>query len=159
ARSRRTRQTRQSSPANVPRVTVLPALALAPPASAAEAKGGGKSVSFRKRGARGEGTTVRKIAWLCVALLRAGAPLAGVRAAGWRKDSNQLDVINRRLQGKVVDYTANHGVDNRIWSRSLYQRRDLYVYLPPHFDPNQQYPLMIWMHGFAQDEQSFLEQV
>jgi S-formylglutathione hydrolase FrmB len=102
---------------------------------------------------------VRKIAWLGVALLLAGLPLAGVRATGWRKDTNELDVLNQRLQGHVVDYTANHGVDRRMWSRALYQRRDLYVYLPPHFDPNQQYPLLIWMHGFAQDEQSFLTQV
>src|SRR5262249_62399560 len=56
---------------------------------------------------------------------------------------------------KIVDHTANHGKDNRIWSRSLYQRRDLYVYLPPGYDPSQRYPLILWLHGFTQDEQSF----
>ena len=75
---------------------------------------------------------VRKIAWLGVALLLAGLPLASVRATGWRKDTNELAVINGRLRGKVVDHTANHGADRRIWSRSLYQRRDVYVYLPPN---------------------------
>lgn len=35
----------------------------------------------------------------------------------------------------------------------------MYVYLPPNFDPHQRYPIMIWMHGFAQDEQSFLHHV
>jgi S-formylglutathione hydrolase FrmB len=33
------------------------------------------------------------------------------------------------------------------------------VYLPPNFDPDQRYPLIIWLHGFAQDEQSFLQDV
>jgi S-formylglutathione hydrolase FrmB len=60
------------------------------------------------------------------------------------------------LQGTIVDRTANHGVDRRIWSRSLYQYRDLYVYLPPGYDKNQTYPIMIFLHGFGQDEQSFL---
>ncbi len=98
---------------------------------------------------------MRTIRWLGAALL-VGLAVGDAGAAGWRKDNNDLGIINRRLQGKVVDHTANHGVDNRIWSRALYQRRDLYVYLPPHFDPNQRYPLMIWLHGFAEDEQSFL---
>jgi hypothetical protein len=102
---------------------------------------------------------VRTIAWLGSALVLAGLPLAAVRGTGWRKDNNELDVINARLHGKVIDHTANHGVDRRMWSRSLYQRRDLYVYLPPHYDPSQRYPFMIWLHGFAQDEQSFLEHV
>jgi S-formylglutathione hydrolase FrmB len=100
---------------------------------------------------------VRKIAWLGLALLLAGLPLATIRGQGWRKDSNEINLTNHRLRGKVMDHTANHGVDRRIWSRSLYQRRDLYVYLPPNYDPNQRYPLLIWMHGFAQDEQSFLQ--
>jgi pimeloyl-ACP methyl ester carboxylesterase len=102
---------------------------------------------------------VRKIAWLGVALLVAGLPLASVRATGWRKDTNELDVLNRGLHGKVIDHTANHGVDRRIWSRSLYQRRDLYVYLPPHYDPSVRYPFMLWLHGFAADEQSFAQHV
>src|SRR5262245_29620540 len=42
-----------------------------------------------------------------------------------------LDKINRRLHGQVIDYTHNHGQDNRIWSEALQCKRDLYVYLPP----------------------------
>ena len=30
----------------------------------------------------------------------------------------------------------NHGADNRIWSEALHEPRDLYVYLPPGFDPS-----------------------
>ncbi len=86
-------------------------------------------------------------------------PLSAARATGWRKDMPDLALVNRKLSGHVVDYTANHGFDNRIWSPSLYQRRDLYVYLPPGFDPHQRYPLMIYLHGFGQDEQSFLHEV
>jgi hypothetical protein len=82
-------------------------------------------------------------------------------AGGWRKegDSGELTRINNCLKGKVVDHTFNHGHDNRIWSPALYQRRDLYVYLPPNFDPCRRYPLVLWLHGFAQDEQSFLYMV
>lgn len=72
---------------------------------------------------------------------------------------NDLDAVNRRIHGQVLDYTHNHGADRRIWSQALCQKRDLYVYLPPCFDPQQQYPIMIWLHGFAQDEHSFLNDV
>jgi S-formylglutathione hydrolase FrmB len=102
---------------------------------------------------------VNKLGWLGVVLLL-GLPLTPAAATGWRKEPTQdLRIVNRRLSGKVIDYTANHGQDNRIFSKALYQRRDLYVYLPPAYDPNQTYPLMIWLHGFEQDEQSFLKQV
>jgi S-formylglutathione hydrolase FrmB len=63
---------------------------------------------------------------------------------------------NRRLAGQVIDYTHNHGEDRRIWSAALSEPRDLYVYLPPGFDPSQKYPAILWLHGFMQDEQSFL---
>ena len=39
------------------------------------------------------------------------------------------------------------------------QKRGLYVYLPPCFDPQQKYPLILWLHGFAQTEKSFLKDV
>jgi hypothetical protein len=57
----------------------------------------------------------------------------------------------------VDDYTANHGQDNRIHSVALGQRRDAYVYVPPGYDPASRYPLVVWLHGLAQDETSFLE--
>jgi S-formylglutathione hydrolase FrmB len=69
---------------------------------------------------------------------------------------DDLEQINRRLQGQVVDYTEDHGADRRIWSPALQEKRNLYIYLPPGFDPRERYPLMIWLHGFAQNEKSFI---
>ena len=68
----------------------------------------------------------------------------------------ELDRINREIAGHVVDYTHNHGRNNAIWSPALGERRDLYVYLPPGYDPCKQYPLILWLHGFGEDEHSFL---
>jgi hypothetical protein len=68
-----------------------------------------------------------------------------------------LGQLNARLAGRVDDYTANHGQDNRIHSVALGQRRDAYVYVPPGYDPARRYPLIVWLHGLAQDETSFLE--
>ncbi len=70
---------------------------------------------------------------------------------------NELDRVNRQLQGRILDFTFNHGSDNRICSEALGEKRDLYVYLPPGYDPKMQYPLIIFMHGIGQDERNFLE--
>src|ERR1044072_8091803 len=72
---------------------------------------------------------------------------------------NQLERVNRQLHGKLLDFTNNHGRDRRLWSPSLGQKRDLYVYLPPGFDPHKRYPFILWLHGFAQEEASFLRDV
>ncbi|MCI0684857.1 MAG: esterase family protein [Gemmataceae bacterium] len=93
---------------------------------------------------------------LLVAIVLAVLPLSFAGAVGWRNDSGEIKRINRKLAGKVLDYTANHGRDNRIFSRSMWQRRDLYVYLPPHFDGSRRYPIIYFLHGFAFDEQMFL---
>ena len=66
---------------------------------------------------------------------------------------------NHKLAGEVLDYTHNHGEDNRIWSPALCEKRDLYVYLPPCYDPHRAYPLVLWLHGVAEDEVSFLRDV
>jgi S-formylglutathione hydrolase FrmB len=71
--------------------------------------------------------------------------------------NHQLHRVNRVLHGQLLDFTHNHGADRRIWSPALGQRRDLYVYLPPNFDPARKYPLAIVLHGAAQDEQFFLQ--
>jgi S-formylglutathione hydrolase FrmB len=71
--------------------------------------------------------------------------------------SFNLDALNHCLAGQLVDHTHNHGADRRIWSPTLEQHRDLYVYLPPGFDPAQRYPLMFWLHGIAADERQFAE--
>ena len=66
-------------------------------------------------------------------------------------------LFNRReLAGTVVDYTNNGRHDRRIWSDTLGQKRDLYVYLPPGYDPCKQYPVLLWLHGLLQDERAFV---
>ncbi|HMO35134.1 MAG TPA: alpha/beta hydrolase-fold protein, partial [Gemmatales bacterium] len=64
-----------------------------------------------------------------------------------------------RIQGTVLDFTQNHGRDRRIYSRAIGDKRDLYVYLPPGYCPDKQYPLMIVLHGILQDERAFLDWV
>jgi S-formylglutathione hydrolase FrmB len=72
---------------------------------------------------------------------------------------HSLTRLNGRLHGQVVDYTNNHGTDRRIWSPALGEKRDLYVYLPPGYDPGRPYPVIVYLHGFRQDETSFVESV
>jgi hypothetical protein len=95
---------------------------------------------------------VKIVGWLgalCVGLL-CGLP---AHAFGLR-DRNLLTKLNGSIYGHVVDFTYNHGVDRRIWSPSLGENRDLYVYLPPGFDRGKQYPIVIFMHGFLDDEKT-----
>jgi pimeloyl-ACP methyl ester carboxylesterase len=66
---------------------------------------------------------------------------------------------SRQLAGQVLDFTHNHGEDNRLWSPSLCAKRDMYVYLPPCYDPKKSYPLVLWLHGIGEDEVSFLKEV
>src|SRR5436305_1252541 len=67
-----------------------------------------------------------------------------VKRACWRRVSRRRETRERP------------GADRRIWSEALGEGRDLYVYLPPGFDPRQCYPVVFWLHGIGQDEQSFL---
>ncbi len=69
---------------------------------------------------------------------------------------NEIERLNQCLHGQLLDFTHNHGADRRIWSAALCAKRDLYVYLPPHFDPTKKYPLGIFLHGATQDEQFFV---
>jgi hypothetical protein len=94
---------------------------------------------------------VRTEAGVVVALLLG----SGLARAGDALDRLELERINRRLCGVLVDHTAHHGQDGRIWSAALCQKRNLYVYLPPHFDPSRKYPLLIYLHANSQDEKSF----
>lgn len=71
----------------------------------------------------------------------------------------KMERVNRRLGGQVLDFTYNHGVDRRIYSTALQMKRDLYVYLPPGYDPSKKYPLGIILHGFHQDETRFLDDI
>jgi S-formylglutathione hydrolase FrmB len=97
---------------------------------------------------------VKPIVW-CGAVLALGFSFAPVRAA-LGHNRVHLERLNQRLAGKVMDHTHNHGADRRIWSPALGELRDLYVYLPPGFDPDQLYPVILYLHGFQQDELSFL---
>jgi S-formylglutathione hydrolase FrmB len=69
----------------------------------------------------------------------------------------QVVHLNEKINGSVYDFTNNHKVDRRFYSEALGCKRDMYVYLPPGFDEKLRYPLMIWMHGFIQDEKDFLD--
>ena len=68
-----------------------------------------------------------------------------------------LEHLNRKLCGRVVDYTQNHGADRRLYSPILGRPRDLYVYLPPGYDPSVAYPLILFLHGADVDEHDFLD--
>ena len=67
--------------------------------------------------------------------------------------------LNGRLAGRVHDFTHNHGVDRRIDSPALEQKRDVYAYTPPGYDGKAAFPLMLFLHGLAQDEKIFLDVV
>ena len=70
-------------------------------------------------------------------------------------DSARLERVNHRLAGHVIDYTNNHGSDRRIFSPILGMPRDLYVYLPPGYDPRRGYPLILFFH-MANDDEGYL---
>ena len=70
-------------------------------------------------------------------------------------DSSNVVRASGRLNGTVVDYTLKHGSDRRIFSPILGMRRDLYVYLPPGYDPHRAYPLIIFFHMANSDERFF----
>ena len=72
-------------------------------------------------------------------------------------DLVNLDHLNKNLRGRVVDYTQNHGADRRMYSPILGRPRDLYVYLPPGYDPRVAYPLILFLHGADIDEHDFLD--
>jgi S-formylglutathione hydrolase FrmB len=93
---------------------------------------------------------MRWLGWLGTLLL---VPLLPAPATAWG-GAGCLDRLNQRLAGHLVDYTHNHGADRRIWSPTLEQWRDLYVYLPPGFDPGRLYPVLIWLHGILEDERA-----
>ena len=96
----------------------------------------------------------------CIALSIAFAVISALHATPLTVcTKKEIIRLNEKIHGSVVDFTNNHGVDRRFYSQALCSKRDMYVYLPPCFDDAKRYPLMIWMHGFVQDEKDFLELV
>ena len=67
-----------------------------------------------------------------------------------------LEKVNGRLAGQVVDHTNNHGSDRRVFSPILGMPRDLYVYLPPGYDPSRAYSLVLFFHMANVDEHYFI---
>ena len=65
--------------------------------------------------------------------------------------------VNRRLAGRVEAFVKDRQGDRRIYSPMLAMPRDLYVYLPPDYQPDRSYSLILLLHGAFGDEHSFLE--
>lgn len=84
------------------------------------------------------------------------AGLQAVPARGQVWSWIDLDRVNCRLAGRVVDHTHNHGEDRRLASPILGMPRDLYVYLPPGYDPRRAYPLVLYLHMGYVDEHAFI---
>jgi S-formylglutathione hydrolase FrmB len=82
----------------------------------------------------------------------------GEAAYAQRVTPHHVDRLNALLAGRLLDFTHNHGQDNRRYSFLLRQPRDLYVYLPPGYSEWQSYPLVLWLHGAFGDEHVFLDQ-
>ena len=84
-------------------------------------------------------------------LLGVRLPRAGVRPGEPRPA--QRPVV--RARSSTTPGTT--GEDRRIFSPILGMRRDLYVYLPPGYDPAVAYPLIVYLHGADIDEHAFLD--
>jgi Putative esterase len=95
------------------------------------------------------------VLFVALTAVPSAAAFGGLCGGGGR--ATDIRQLNAHLAGRVDDFTANHGSDNRIDAPSLGQKRDVYVYVPPGYDPAKRYPLVIWLHGLNQDETSFLE--
>jgi len=101
------------------------------------------------------GGSINPMRRLVAALLLVAS--AGAPARAQLFDLVNLDHLNRKLAGRVVDHTQNHGADRRLFSPILGRPRDLYVYLPPGYDPAVAYPLIVFLHGADLDEHDFLD--
>jgi S-formylglutathione hydrolase FrmB len=87
----------------------------------------------------------------------AGLPAQALPSSLHLFGPDRLVRLNGSIGGKVLEYTHNHGADNRGWSAALGQKRDVYVYLPPGYDGVKKFPVMLTLHGIGQDETKFLD--
>ena len=83
--------------------------------------------------------------------------LSGTPARAQLFNLVNLDHLNSKLSGRLVDHTRNHGADRQQSSSILGKPRDLYVYLPPGYNPAIAYPLIVFLHGADIDEHHFLD--
>lgn len=83
--------------------------------------------------------------------------LGAVRCDAQVAQCASLRLLNVELDGRVDDFTRNHGRFKRIKSAVLDTRKDLYVYTPPGYCSQRKYPLVLWLHGAFGDEHSFFE--
>ncbi|MFM7541134.1 MAG: alpha/beta hydrolase [Planctomycetota bacterium] len=79
------------------------------------------------------------------------------QAPPWMLGWHQVERMNRRLHGTLVAHTRRGLRDNRVWSPALGKKRDMLVYLPPGYTRGRHYPLALFLHGAAQDEQFFMQ--
>lgn len=93
---------------------------------------------------------------ICAVVAVALFLVLNVPARAQFKNWISLERVDRHLQGQLVDYTSNHGADRRIFSPILQMPRDLYVYLPPGYNPNCAYPLILFLHMANVDEHYFI---
>lgn len=70
---------------------------------------------------------------------------------------HDLSVLNRKLHGRVLDFTANGRHDCRVWSPALGEKRDMYVYVPPGYTAARAYPFLMFLHGIGHDERNFMD--
>jgi len=92
-----------------------------------------------------------RLALVALALLAVASPArAQLRAFA------SADRVNRTLSGRVDDYTRSLFHDRRIDSAVLGQKRDLYVYVPPGYDPRKSYPILLYFHVSRVDEHELI---
>jgi hypothetical protein len=101
---------------------------------------------------------VRSHIWLPVVVVFAGVSAAPAATPALIGEA-ELAIINHRIHGRIIDFTDHHGADQRFWSPALHQCRNMYVYVPPGYDPEQCYPLVIWLHGAMERERALPRRV
>ena len=75
-----------------------------------------------------------------------GGSAIGVSLPFWGKARVPLN-----LNGELLDFSNENGPDRRIWSPALGEKRSLYVYLPPGYDPEKPHKVLFWLHAYLQD--------
>ena len=73
-------------------------------------------------------------------------------------DLVNLDHLNRKLmRPRRRLYPQSRRRPPNLFATVLGRPRDLYVYLPPGYDPSIAYPVILFLHGADVDEHDFLD--